>query len=266
MTQLMEKTAEQCWPIRLFKRSPLKQRKYREIVGPLGNVDRLRCLDIGGDNGVLSYLLRQRSGVWDSADLDPHTVASIRQLVGENVYQIDGLRTPFSDNTFDRVVIIDFLEHIKTDREFVAEMHRIIRPGGELIVNVPHAKNSLLRKIQLAIGQTDEKHGHVRPGYAIGSLRDLLEDRFEIISHRTYSKFFSEVLDTVITFVFYRLKGNSGHSQKGVVITGGDLARYRKLFRLYSMIYPVVWTFVQMDRLLFWCNGYMLIVKASVKK
>lgn len=58
------------WPLRLFNKSVLKQRKLREIVDMLGPVDGQHCLDIGGDNGVISYLLRQRGGAWKSADLD----------------------------------------------------------------------------------------------------------------------------------------------------------------------------------------------------
>lgn len=260
------KTAEQDWLVRLFRRSPLKQRKYREIVASLEDVDGMRCLDIGADNGVISYLLRQRSGIWDSADLGYKAVGAIRQLVGEYVHQIDDLRLPFPDNTFDRVVIIDFLEHIQGDQEFITELHRIVKPGGRLIVNVPHIKNSLLRSLRLVLGLTDEMHGHLRPGYTIGSLRKLLAPMFQINSHRTYSKFFSEALDTAITFAFYRLKGDSGHTQKGVIVTGSDLTKYQRLFRAYSVIYPIVWTLVQMDKLLFWQSGYMLIVRASVNK
>jgi SAM-dependent methyltransferase len=250
------------WPIRLFRRSVLKQRKFKEISRFLGETAQMHCLDIGGDNGVISYLLRSRGGSWRSADLSDETVLAIRALVHDNVYKINGRWTPFEDNVFDRVVIVDFLEHIETDKEFVAELQRIIKPGGELIVNVPHAKHSLLRKFRLAIGQTDEKHGHVRPGYTLSSLHNLLADRFQIVSHRTYSRFFSEVLDTAITFALYRLKSDDGHSPKGMIVTAKDMAKYQKLFWAYSVIYPIGWVFAQLDKLLFWCSGYALIVKA----
>ncbi len=65
----------------LFNRSVLKQRKYQEITALLGPTDLLDCLDIGSDNGVISYLLRQRGGTWQSADLDKQSVRAIQELV-----------------------------------------------------------------------------------------------------------------------------------------------------------------------------------------
>ena len=255
---------DQQWPVRLFKKSVLKQRKFQEICGYLGDTDGLHCLDIGADNGVVSYLLRQRGGMWKSADLDEKAVEAIRSLVHQDVFQINGRQTPFDDSAFDRVVIVDFLEHIHTDREFIEELLRIIKPGGELIINVPHTKNSLLRKFRLAIGQTDEKHGHVRPGYTVDSLNTLRMQRFTMVAWKTYSRFFSECVDTLITFLIGMLKKGNATSQKGMLVTGRELQQYQKMFRAYSCIYPVVWFFAKLDMLLCWCSGYMLIARTRI--
>ena len=254
------------WPILLFKRSVLKQRKFQQITNLLQETQGLQCLDIGSDNGLVSYLLRQRGGSWKSADLDDKTVQSIRELVQQGVYQIDGLVTPFRDNEFDRVVIVDFLEHIHTDREFILELFRIMKPNGELIVNVPHLKDSLLRKFRLAIGQTDEKHGHVRPGYTIDELNRIMHPQFSIMTHKTYSKFFSECIDTLITLGLDIVKHDKAPSQKGQVVTRADLSGHRKEFYMYSLLYPVLWFVSRLDTLLFWCSGYMLVAKAMVNK
>ncbi len=254
------------WPTLLFSKSVLKQRKLQEITNLLGEPNGMHCLDIGSDNGVVSFLLRERGGSWKSADLDEKAIHLIRELVKYDVFQIDGRRTPFQDNEFDRVVIVDFLEHIQTDREFINELYRIIKPAGELIINVPHIKNSLLRKVRLAIGQTDEKHGHVRPGYTVDGLMALLTGKFTLVSHKTYSRFFSECIDTLIAFAFGLLKKDESTSQKGLLVARQDLNRYKKIFRLYSLIYPVVWFIAKLDILLFWCSGYMLIARAKIIK
>lgn len=255
------------WPIDLFNKSVLKQYKFKEITNLLGRTDSLACLDIGSDNGVISYLLRQRGGFWKSADLYENAVRSIRELVKSDAFQIDGLRTPFNDNEFDRVVIVDFLEHIHTDKEFFEELFRIIKRGGELIINVPHIKNSLLRQFRLSIGQTDEKHGHLRPGYTVEGIRMLLGSKFTLLYYKTYSKFFSEFIDTLITFAYGVLRSSEQEeSKKGVFVTGSDINKYKKLFKVYSLIYPVVWVFSKLDSLLFFQSGYMLILKARVNK
>lgn len=262
----MTEQAELIWPLRLFKKSVLKQRKYKELTEALGETSTLQCLDIGADNGVISYLLRQRGGHWKSADLDQTTVEAIQDLIHERVFQIDDRPTPFADNEFDRVAVIDFLEHIPNDEAFIRELHRIVKPHGRVVLNVPHIKPTLLRKIRLAIGQTDEKHGHLRPGYTPEDINRILGDHFQVVSEKTYSKFFSECIDTLITFAFDLLKRGKRTSAKGLVVTGKDLKQYQKVFTMYSLLYPIIWTISKLDTALFFTSGYMLLVVAQNKK
>ncbi len=49
----------------------------------------------------------------------------------------DAQRLSFADNTFDRIVCHQVLEHIPATAEVVAEMHRVLKPGGKSIVTVP---------------------------------------------------------------------------------------------------------------------------------
>ena len=51
----------------------------------------------------------------------------------------------FADASFDYVISFQVIEHIKRDREFIREVHRILRPGGKFIVSTPNAPMSLTR-------------------------------------------------------------------------------------------------------------------------
>ena len=62
------------WALALFRKSVLKQAKLDHILALLDDPAGKSNLDIGGDNGVISYLLRQRGVQWSSADLDERTV------------------------------------------------------------------------------------------------------------------------------------------------------------------------------------------------
>jgi hypothetical protein len=117
----------------------------------------------------------------------------------------------------------------------------------------------LLRRLRHLLGQTDEKHGHLRPGYTPERLRELLHGRFVLEHHHTYSRFFSELVDTAINWAVART-GKKG-SAKGMVVTGEDVAKSRKLFRLYALLYPVVWAITRLDALVP-ASGYMLIAAA----
>lgn len=252
------------WALRLFRKSPLKRDKVDAIVGVLGDVTGLRCLDLGSDNGVVSLLLRQRGGTWASGDLTPETVEAIRGLVKTDVHLVHEDRLPFADAEFDVVVVADMIEHTTDDAAFTAELARITKSGGRLIVNTPHARNTALRRFRLWLGQTDEKHGHVRPGYTRESLAAVLRGAgFAPGDARTYTKAFSEAIDTAMQWALEAL-GKKG-SKKGVVVTGGDLDRHTKLFRTYSLVFPFVWTFSRLDALLPFLDGYRLIMTAQRK-
>jgi SAM-dependent methyltransferase len=254
------------WALALFNRSVLKQAKFRQILARLDDPAGKRGLDIGADNGVISYLLRQRGGEWHSADLDERTVGSIRQLVGSGVHQLDGGVTPFEDEAFDQVVIVDFLEHIPDDRGFARELARILKPGGRVIINVPHLKpRSVLNRFRHAIGLTDEWHGHLRSGYSLEGLRQLLGPTFVIEESSTYSGVFSELIDTALNGLYLAMqkrKDSGPSSSKGSVITEDDMRKHRKQFVLLSALYPVIWSIAKLDALLFFVPGYKLIVSA----
>jgi SAM-dependent methyltransferase len=49
----------------------------------------------------------------------------------------DALRLPFADGVFDRVIAAEVLEHIPADRRAMAELARVLRPGGTMAVTVP---------------------------------------------------------------------------------------------------------------------------------
>jgi len=251
------------WALRLFRKSPLKRDKVAALLSVLGPVEGKRCLDLGSDNGVVSLLLRKQGGSWASGDLTPETVDAIRGLVTTDVHLVTEDRLPFADREFDVVVVADMIEHVAHEAAFVAELARVLKPGGRLVVNTPHARDTALRRLRLSLGQTDEKHGHLRPGYTRESLGALLRSWFEVLESKTYTKAFSETVDTAMQFGLEGL-GKKG-SKKGVVVTGGDLNKHAKLFTAYSAIFPFIWVFSRLDALLPWNDGYRLLLVATRK-
>ncbi|HEX6434559.1 MAG TPA: class I SAM-dependent methyltransferase [Gemmatimonadales bacterium] len=257
-------SADTDWAVALFKRSVLKQAKFRQIESLLDEPAGKTNLDIGADNGVISFLLRKRGGQWHSADLDDRAVDAIRNLVGQNVHRLEGARTPFADHTFDQVVVVDYLEHIRDDAMFARELERIVKPGGRVIINVPHLRpGSWMNRLRHAIGLTDAWHGHLRPGYDLPGLRTLLGPRFVIERAVTYSRTFSELIDTALNGLYLKMQKQQGpESRKGTVVTGSEVHKYRKQFLLLSVLHPFLWTVSKLDALLWFRPGYKLIVLA----
>lgn len=250
--------------IRLYDKSVLKQAKFRALSRYVGDPARRRCLDLGADNGVLSYLLRERGGSWASADLSAKAVQAIHDLVGGTVCRIDGRRLPFAGESFDLVVVIDMLEHVDDDRGLVAEIARVLRPSGELVVNVPHHKRwSVTRPLRQAAGLTDEWHGHVRPGYDVEALERLLEPSFALVEHDTYGKVFSEILDIALNYAYARRRGTTAaETAKGTIVTATDVAAHETDFRRLSRLYPALKLFAGADVLCAGASGHSLVARA----
>ena len=72
----------------------------------------------------------------------------------------------FADESFDYVISFQVIEHIKNDKEFVAEVSRVLRKGGKFIVSTPNAPMSLTRN-----------PWHVRE-YTAEELKELLSNDF----------------------------------------------------------------------------------------
>ena len=67
-----------------------------------------------------------------------------------------GDRLPFKEDVFDVVVSVHVIEHIKEERDFVSEIHRVLSPGGLFFVHTPN------RVLRLKPGQRPWNRFHVR--------------------------------------------------------------------------------------------------------
>jgi SAM-dependent methyltransferase len=78
-----------------------------------------------------------------------------------DIKQGDALALPFADEEFDRIVAAEVLEHIPADTDAVAELVRVLRPGGTMAVTVPRW---LPEKVCWALSEEyhEVEGGHVR--------------------------------------------------------------------------------------------------------
>lgn len=89
--------------------------------------------------------------------------------------QCNGMKLPFDDNTFDKVICSEVLEHIPDYEAVLDEIHRVLRPGGYFCASVPRYWPE---KICWAL--SDEYHanegGHLRI-FDANDLRQRIERR-----------------------------------------------------------------------------------------
>lgn len=92
-----------------------------------------RVLDIPAGEGAFSQRLTTDYDV-TSADIQDSLKAKGCHFAQANMNE----RLPWDDESFDVVVCIDGIEHLERTFDFVEECHRILRPGGHLILSTPN--------------------------------------------------------------------------------------------------------------------------------
>jgi len=91
-------------------------------------------------------------GILAGLDFAPSAIERARTAVPDADWRVGDVRkAPWADDTFDVVFCIEALEHMTYYREALAEMARIARPGGLLVLTVPNIEP----------GQKDGTKAHV---------------------------------------------------------------------------------------------------------
>jgi SAM-dependent methyltransferase len=117
----------------------------RTVLGPyVGSAERV--LDVGSADGPSVGWLTAPHKV--SLDLDPRGLRPPTGICGSL------LALPFADASFEVVGAFDVVEHCDPEELALAELHRVLEPGGRLLLSVP--------AYQWAWSDHDVANGHHR--------------------------------------------------------------------------------------------------------
>ncbi len=97
----------------------------------------MRVCDIGCGYGETARLFSSRYGVsleGVTISESQFRVAAEKKAPGVSISLCDWLQNRFPDGSFDRAYAIESSEHIGDKGRFFSEAHRVLRPGGRLVV------------------------------------------------------------------------------------------------------------------------------------
>lgn len=115
-----------------------------DVTLPLDGAAPPRVVEIGCGYGDLLMYLQSRGCAVQGVDLDPGAAAvGARHGVPIHVGHVADLKLPAA--SFDRAVMCHSLEHVPDPREQLAELARLLRPGGVLHLAVPNGQSAGLR-------------------------------------------------------------------------------------------------------------------------
>ena len=147
------------------------------LFEPWARARSLRLLDAGCGTGF-NLVALARFGPTLGIDLSEDAIAFCRER-GVRAVRGSVLRLPFRAEAFEAVTSFDVIYHdwVGDDRAAVAEMARVLRPGGALLVRVP--------ALELLRGAHDAEV-LTRRRYTLGELRALVEGCGLRVERSTY--------------------------------------------------------------------------------
>ena len=89
------------------------------------------ALDVGARHGVQTRWLESKGYTVTSIDMDKHFDACM---------QVDANQPlPFDDDSFDLIWCSEVLEHLENPGKFIAELRRVTRKNGDIILTTPNS-------------------------------------------------------------------------------------------------------------------------------
>lgn len=148
-----------------------------------------RLLDVGC--GIKPY--RSLFKVTEYVGLDIDSPGARQRGVADVFYS--GQAFPFEARSFDAVLCNQVLEHVFNPGEFLAEIERVLRPGGKLLLTVPFVWD-----------EHEQPWDYAR--YSSFGLKALLEKRgFRILSHRKLRADVSVLFQLANAYLFKLTQG-----------------------------------------------------------
>ena len=105
-------------------------KRYRLI---LSEIEGKKVLDLGSSEGRLHQFLVK------SLRTKPIGIDIVKGPNTDVIADLDK-KIPFSPSSIDTIVAGEVIEHLKEPYHFLRECHRVLKPGGKLILTTPNAR------------------------------------------------------------------------------------------------------------------------------
>lgn len=225
-----------------------------------------RVLDVGCGLGYFVSLMNRRSVRPYAVDFSIESLSLARKETQGYYANCAADALSFADDSFDKVLFTDVIEHLENDEAAVAEIARVARSGARVVVTTPPLEGILIgtRLNLLCHDIPGTPEYHVRPGYKTDELTGLLRRNHIEVQQVAYTtvllgEIFIEGLKAV-----YSLKKRNFHSQADAVEVSNSL-----LFRLYRTLgFPVMYWISKMEEKLLarYLKGHVMVVDGLVCK
>ena len=201
--------------------NPALEARYRIVVESVRTNPGGSLLDVGCGDG---YLLSQLAGSIDEGigiDSEEEAVRVGSQMLGDLQHCSLQMNVcydlPFEDARFDWVTSTDVIEHLEDPAQHLAEIARVLKPGGRLVLTTPKYRPDRM---------WDERHVQE---FKAEKLRGLLDQYFSEVEMRFFwPRWASRIYETKVGWRIVKFAGIMGLNPFNVV--GRSPKRYGQNF------------------------------------
>jgi len=189
-----------------------------------------RVLDVGCGHMPFRRLALRHAATYEGLDIEP-------RVAGVDYVTDVGAMAGVPSNAFDTVLCFEVLEHVPDPDRALASMAGVLRPGGKLLVTVPH-----LSRLH------EEPHDYFR--YTGYGLRALVEraglEVLELVPHAGVVSFLAHQISTVGLGLVWDIPG---------------LRQLAYQMNRFIFVYPALWIDRVVDRRHLFPLGYALVAR-----
>jgi SAM-dependent methyltransferase len=99
-----------------------------------------RVLDVGTDRGWFLKHFQNNGAEVFGTQMSAPAARAVGGYIGRDIFLGELTDAHFADETMDLVCMYNVIEHVREPRAYLREIHRILKLGGILVLEVPNAR------------------------------------------------------------------------------------------------------------------------------
>ena len=166
-------------------------------------------LDVGCGLGVYSNTIAMKTGAkcigidLNVENLRKANLISNALKLNSKFHFMNATKIQFPSESFDKVLCIEVLEHIKDDNQVLAEIARVLKPGGTLVLSTPI--KTMSDEEERIVFAHPKLFQEARTGYELRSLEAKIQKMgLKILKVKHWYRWFTKQALKVMDLLHYR--------------------------------------------------------------
>jgi len=209
-----------------------------------------KILDAGCGFGLYSLALANNGVNVVGVDIDEKQLSTAKEWAGKlslpnaQFEAVNICKLPYKDESFDKVLCVDVIEHILDDNLAISQLARVLKVNGTLALTTP---TPTMSQTHFFHRDTPEADGHVREGYTYKDISGVLGNNgLSITEHHYYNRFFERFASEMNSFFLGRAGGLEELKEASVT---GSMSNVRNLSPVL-LTFPPLFVLSKLDSII----------------